>query len=121
MDGNHAQITRACQELVEPSRRSSFLILVKFILDTQYLTSPCFPERMWKVNKGAGMGLQCSGELVDSTFFKTVEEGILPQLDRWRIVGYFRFKDDILVICDSPREVLLDFVSTLKRQVRFGS
>ena len=61
------------------------------------------------------MGLQCSGELVDSTFFKTVEEGILPQLDRWRIVGYFRFKDDILVICDSPREVLLDFVSTLKK------
>ena len=115
MDGNHAQITSACQELVEPSWRSSFLILVKFILDTQYLTSPCFPERMWKVNKGAGMGLQCSGELVDSTFFKTVEEGILPQLDRWRIVGYFRFKDDILVISDSPREVLLDFVSTLKK------
>lgn len=113
LDGNHAQITSACQELVEPSWRSSFL--VKFILDAQYLTSPCFPERMWKVNKGAGMGLQCSGELVDSTFFKTVEEGILPQLDGWGIVGHFQFKDDILVICDSPREVLLDFVSTLKK------
>ena len=120
LDGNHAQITSACEELVEPPWRSSFLILVKFILDAQYLTSPCFPERMWKVNKGAGMGLQCSGELVDSTFFKTVEEGILPQLDRWRIVGYFRFKDDILVMCDSPREVLLDFVSTLKKASSVG-
>ena len=30
MDGNHAQITNACQELVEPSWRSSFLIFVEF-------------------------------------------------------------------------------------------
>ena len=29
MDGNHAQITNACQELVEPSWRSSFLIFVE--------------------------------------------------------------------------------------------
>lgn len=61
------------------------------------------------------MGSQYSGESVDSTFFKTVEEAVFPQLNRWRIVGYSRFKDDILVICDSNREVLLGFVSTLKK------
>ena len=114
MDGSQSEIATACVSMVEPSWRSSCRCIVEYILNTQYLTTPCFPGKVYKVQRGAGMGLLCSGELCDSAFYKTVEESILPNLHRWGVLGYFRFRDDILVIIDSPLPTLMNFVSTLK-------
>lgn len=114
MDGDHSQIMSACLAMIDPAWRPCCKHLTEYILNTQYVFSPCFPDKLYKVRRGAGMGLLCSGELVDSTFYKTVEESILPELNTWGIIGYFRFRDDILVIAESSREILVDFVQLLK-------
>ena len=114
MDGSQSEIAAACISMVDPAWQSTFRYLVEYILDTQYVVTPCFPGKVYKVRRGAGMGLLCSGELCDSTFYKTVEEQILGNLDRWGVIGYFRFRDDILVIIDSPYSTRLDFVYSLK-------
>ena len=114
MDGSQSEIAAACISMVDPAWQSTFRYLIEYILDTQYVVMPCFPDKVYKVRRGAGMGLLCSGELCDSTFYKTVEEQILGNLDRWGVIGYFRFRDDILVIIDSPYTTRLDFVYSLK-------
>ena len=114
MDGSQSEIAAACISMVDPAWQSTFRYLIEYILDTQYGVTPCFPDKVYKVRRGAGMGLLCSGELCDSTFYKTVEEQILGNLDRWGVIGYFRFRDDILVIIDSPYTTRLDFVYSLK-------
>lgn len=114
MDGSHSQIMSACLAMIDPAWRPCCKPLVEYILNTQYVFSPCLPGKLYKVRRGAGMGLLCSGELVDSTFYKTVEESILPDLNKWGVIGYFRFRDDILVIAECSRETLIDFVMLLK-------
>ena len=56
------------------------------------------------------MGLACSGDVCDITFYDTVESKILPILASFDVQCYLRFKDDILVIlsCDQRQRLLID-------------
>ena len=44
---------------------------------SQFVSVPGIEDRIWKVAVGSGMGLFCSGEVSDMTFYNKVESGFL--------------------------------------------
>ena len=114
MEGEHAQFLEACSSAVPIEWKRCLRTLLAFILRTQYVRSPCFRDKLFQVKRGAGMGLLCSGDICDITFYKTVEETILPVLASWNVVDYFRFRDDIFAIVDGPISCVRGFVEALK-------
>ena len=110
MEGEHAQFLEACSSAVPDEWKRCLRTLLAFILRTQYVRSPCIRDKLFQVKRGAGMGLLCSGDICDITFYKTVEETILPVLASWNVVEYFRFRDDICAIVDGPLSCVRGFV-----------
>ena len=66
---------------------------------------PILKDRVWKVVHGSGMGITHSGETIDSAYYNRVERNYAndAELRFHSIVGYWRFKDDILVLANSRR------------------
>ena len=121
MEGDHLQLIEACSSSVESSWRAPFRSILRYILDTQYVKASSVPGRLFKVKRGAGMGLLCSGEVCDMTFYKTVEEHILQFLQRWGITEHCRFRDDIFIVADGGFDSTMQFIQASSEEVLFGS
>ena len=76
-------------------------------------------NKYWRVQVGTGMGLRCSGELSDCTFYKLAEEKFATCSEVQRAFGiifYCRFNDEGFFIIDTPRAKLLEFCEQFKRK-----
>ena len=71
--------------------------------DNQYAMCDLCPNQMFKVLIGSGMGIRHSSELADTTFYMLHDKDNISRsvLDDHGINGYWRFKDDILVLGSS--------------------
>ena len=89
-----------------------------FLLERQLVTVPSTEEGIitLKVEYGTGMGMQHSSETADLALFNLMEKDILSNQERlqeYGIVGYYRFRDDILIL-GSNRPDARTFVQYLK-------
>ena len=71
-----------------------------FLLTYQFVTSKRHPGRLWRVQKGSGMGMKNSGEVSDAAFAFLVERWCvsLDTMNVFSIDLYGRFKDDIIIV-----------------------
>lgn len=70
---------------------------VYFLLDNQFCVHHLYPERIFKVVVGSGMGLPHSGAVADAALYMLIEQDIQSMLKNHGLLTYHRLKDDILV------------------------
>ena len=112
MSGTHRHLLRRVSRCAPSGAQQSFDDLVWCILHNQFVRVPGVRE-CFRVARGSGMGLMCSGEISDWTFFADAEENFV--LDegvrtRFGIVLYLRFKDDIFVVLEAEDDVVTTFL-----------
>ena len=112
MSGTHRHLLRRVSRCAPSGAQQSFDDLVWCILHNQFVRVPGVRE-CFRVARGSGMGLICSGEISDWTFFADAEENFV--LDegvrtRFGIVLYLRFKDDIFVVLEAEDDVVTTFL-----------
>ena len=128
MSGLIPDIVRCCSQEVNSSERnfkSMFAQGLRIILENQFVRICAvdgFPQLVYKVNRGTGMGSLLSGDCSDLCFYKLCERpfALSPaHRNRYGVFTYGRFKDDGLVVfshCDVARQDAF-FVSCRLAQV----
>ena len=95
---------------------------ISFLLRHQFVSSDVFPGRTWRVVSGSGMGLVHSSELCDFDFFAAAEHRFVTNprvLQKFGIFNYFRFRDDILLLCDAQSNECGRFLSILRTKAQY--
>jgi len=75
--------------------------IVRFLLENQYIISEYTRNRVWKIKKGAGMGLMHSREVSSLAYFGLVEGVSTIKKDNMcmhKIIEYCRYEDDGIII-----------------------
>lgn len=118
MSGRHDDISFLASKCFPDHSQSCARDMIDVVIRNQVVTVPGV-QKHWRVQVGTGMGLRCSGELSDCTFFKLAEENFAVRADiqqRYSILFYCRFKDDGFFIIDAPRLQCLEFCEFLRRK-----
>ena len=118
MSGHHDDISLLTSKRFPPAVQTGARDLIDSVIRNQVVTVPGV-NKYWRVQVGTGMGLRCSGELSDCTFYKLAEEKFATCSEVQRAFGiifYCRFKDDGFFIIDTPRAKLLEFWEQFKRK-----
>ena len=91
-----------------------------FLLTHQFVTSKRHPERLWRVQKGSGMGMKNSGEVSDAAFPFLVERWCVSPdtMNAFSIDLYGRFKDDIITVAKN-RVFTKHFVWGMKHRSKY--
>jgi len=120
MTGTHSQLSDKSVQLLAHEDRKSYSRAILFALENQFLECKHVPAATWQCINGSGMGMNCSGEISDATFYILCEQ-------RWacsrrvqqhhQIYLYKRFEDDILIISGSPR-LFGAYLNEMKRRAR---
>eukprot|EP00973_Karenia_brevis_P006469 880771-Karenia_brevis.AAC.1 len=108
LSGTADEIEKDIMTLFDPSspKYPIFRDALRLLLTHQFVRLPDFAmpdarHHVYQVVKGTGMGLPHSGEVSDAALYARMERGLLNE-STYQIHGilhYFRFKDDILLIC----------------------
>ena len=124
MSGTHDMLTSTCADAVVEEWRADFKEVLSCILDSQYVACEEDPCRLWKVIRGTGMGVACSGDCSDTAFAKLAEVGFVDARETRRhfdLQLYVRYKDDIFWATAAPLELQLEFFRELRRRAQpFG-
>ena len=98
--------------------------LVSFLLHNQYVGITIDGvEAVWQVTAGSGMGMLSSDELSTLDFYVKCEKDFACDSGVQKthgVLGYYRFKDDILVVFDfsgeyeRARELMMSFLRGMK-------
>ena len=118
MSGHHDDISLLTSKCFPPAVQTGARDLIDSVIRNQVVSVPGV-NKYWRVQVGTGMGLRCSGELSDCTFYKLAEEKFATCSEVQRAFGiifYCRFKDDGFFIIDTPRAKLLEFCEQFKRK-----
>ena len=92
-----------CLKLVPDQHKACAKKAIEFLFQHQFVTSPVFPDELWQVVTGSGMGLIHSSDLCDATFFAACEDKFVNNEKacmKFGILTYLRYRDDILVLYD---------------------
>ena len=119
MEGSHSQFLEYSAPYVAQQWRRTYKHVLQYVLDSQYVEADLLNGRLWKVLKGAGMGLGFSGELCDTTFYSTVERDIVDRPDVLRrhfVELYVRYRDDILILHNGSPDSLKEFLRILRNK-----
>ena len=65
MSGNKDDLLADALETFEGDEKRLLKEAMYLLLGEQWITSNEFPDRIWKVRRGSGMGLLCSGDVAD--------------------------------------------------------
>ena len=100
------------------SFRGPFKVLLKTLLDNQFVVSAHAPRRTFKCVQGSGQGIACSGSISDATFYHMVEEPFALRKSirrKFRVYVYVRFRDDIFLALGGTAETRLAFVNRMRK------
>ena len=106
MTGSFDAIRSNALRIVSREQKNILGESIKFVLEHQWITCPAFPDRLWKVTSGSGMGARHSAALCDAAFAGVGECGFVDSLacrTHFQIWAYYRFRDDIFVHCGCAR------------------
>ena len=121
MSGDPEVLASDAAGLSEEGPRKRLLCeVVRFLLTHQFVASRRHPERLWRVQKGSGMGMKNSGELSDTAFAFLVERWCLKPdtLGMFAIDLCGRFKDDIIIVA-RDRALTKLFVWSMKHRSKY--
>jgi len=83
---------------------------------------PGVPGRIWKVTRGAGMGLILGGDVADITFYELCERNflLLPEVvERFSIKMYCRYKDDGFLVLGGDLTTRVTLWKELSERARY--
>ena len=109
MSGDANDLVETSSRLVPENLVNTYMEVLHHLLYSQFVKSEEFPGEFWRVTKGTGMGLPHSGEVADGCFAVLVEDAwaIVPEvLQQHEIEGYWRFKDDILILATNHNKAV---------------
>ena len=107
---------RALSDVLDHPVLAIFCDAVLFLLQNKFVKS-AWTDGVYQCVRGSGMGLNFSGELSDVVFYYLCEKRWIMRPCVWTkycILGYWRFKDDALLIF-SKRDKHLEFFRALQR------
>ena len=108
MSGSHDVLVTESSRFLRGDEREQYRIALQFILANQFVTVPgCDDMELWQVTCGSGMGMICSGEVSDASFYQLAERRWLQDDEYKSMIGlaaYFRFKDDIIAFFDGLQQ-----------------
>ena len=116
MSGSHRHLLRRVSRCAPAGAQQSFEDLVWCILHNQFVRVPGVRE-CFRVARGSGMGLICSGDISDWTFFVDAEENFVlyeSVRTRFGILLYLRFKDDIFIILEAEDGMVTTFLDEFR-------
>jgi len=113
MTGEAFVLAEAASKVFEGQLRLLMRNILFFLLDSQYVVNSA-TGGMYKVVLGSGMGLPHSGAVCDAAMFH-LAEGSSMRSSPVSLVGYYRFKDDILAIY-SARSEFQNFFQALRQR-----
>jgi hypothetical protein len=119
LSGTPEILAEAATRYIEPqTKRIMVRRALVFLLERQLVTVPSGNDEVTtlKVKYGTGMGMQHSSETADLALYNLMERSVLRNqslLQLNGIMGYFRFRDDILIL-GSNRPGARAFVQYLK-------
>ena len=103
--------------------RDNFRSAVELVLSNQFVAhSREENAQIFHVHKGSGMGLVASGEISDITFFSMVEKDFIlcdKIREQYEIMGYYRFKDDILLMVGGTAKTRRDLIFQMRERSKF--
>lgn len=115
MSGRHDTILELCCKAIAGEHRDFMNSLLTCLLYYQFVWDPD-SKRYYKVVSGTGMGARHSGSVSDLVFYLLAEKDLIEagkcSAERWGLLTYIRFRDDILVIFESPKHCK-QFLKTL--------
>ena len=121
MSGKPVQMANCVSKSGESATESDMLYHAVWVLcEHQYVVNKAFKSRVWHVLNGTGMGRGHSGEVADVAFFHDVEQTTCSEesLQNASVLGYWRFKDDILaLVAEVPLAV--QWIQSMKRASTF--
>ena len=117
MSGKHSRLLELVSSAPDPSIRAEFVDGVDFLLGSQFLKLPEFPNSAFQVVVGSGMGLLSSDEISSYCFAELVERHVLTDSykQRYGLKLWVRFKDDIFFVLDSEHDTRVAFCHEVKR------
>ena len=103
MSGDFESLAGAAVQLLPPGpRRDLAYEVLMWLLENQFVTCECAPDRAWQVRKGSGMGLPHSGPVAEAAFCVLVEQPWASRSEALeaalRIRLHCKFKDDIFAV-----------------------
>lgn len=123
MSGQHRELIDFSAAVIEQeAEQIMYRKLATFIVENQVVTLRNQEDIAYKVKRGSGMGVACSGEISDLCFHGLCEKDfatVPEEQSRAGVLFYARFKDDILMIVDGDFSRWSEFWRTLKRKARF--
>ena len=117
MTGSHDYLTEQSSTILDETLRDDYKLLCSAVLNNQYLTSTALPNKQFKCISGTGMGMTPSGSISDAVLHSTMEKNFFLKVStrrRYGIVFYARFKDDILVIVQSPFDEVIKLIDEMR-------
>ena len=102
LSGSHDVLVTACKPYLPDHLRQSGSKMLAFLLESQIVYDR-WNDLHYHVVKGSGMGMPMAGEVSDASFHGICEIPMLALGDRFGISLYMRFKDDILLACDTNK------------------
>ena len=121
LSGCSQELCNASASVVPADVRPLFTTVLMNLLHYQFVESRELCERCWRATRGTGMGLPHSGEVADSAFATLAEDPWATDPDtqaRHSIEGYWRFKDDILIL-GSRRQHAKEFFWKMRELAAF--
>ena len=121
MSGRHPELVDAgIDSLPRGPRRDCLRRVLEFLLDNQYVKSRSWPDRLWNVEEGSGMGLAHFCDRYDAALNSLAESWSTDPvvLREHGVRLYVRFRDDIFFI-GSDRRLSASYVQELRRRAKF--
>ena len=121
MSGSHEQIIAACAQHVDEGHRDLFLSMFEFVLKSQMVAPPFLCDEVFWVTTGTGMGLSCSGDLSNVTFWSMAETDYVDSdavRTRFSVYDYLMNMDGIFMVA-SACGLWRQFIAELDRRARF--
>ena len=121
LDGDHVCIIEACKQLIDEAfalghclpclkadsqfDNTTFIRVLEFVLHHQYVDAGS-DDCVYKVQTGSGMGMKHSASVSSACLYNIMEKECCSQqfMNMYSVKVYLRYHDDILAICDHPRQ-----------------
>ena len=121
MTGKVQWLTHHASLVVPLCLRPVFRRALSFLLGNQYITTHAMRSQWWRVINGSGMGLLMSSNVADAAFLHSTElQGLCllrrPAKERFAVLNYFRFRDNLLFVCSPDFER----IRSLKRNLEMN-
>ena len=98
--GTHEALSKACAAPFDGEKRSIVRDMVEMLLHFQFVA---YKDALFKTSAGSGMGARHSGAIANWAFYFLVEKTFIHQQEKWGMISYLRFFDDILLVFKTPK------------------